>query len=182
MKYNIPLLLVGNKSDLKDQRAVSLQEITRFTQKFNIDYIETSAKTRENVEEVFVALTKLMLFSDKRPLIIKSKEERIREDSVPGSLILLKYLLEKKQFALFFKFFPELTEPIKKEFLTQNFSIYLEKLKELKEEAYKKIKEIFEMSNKIYRDLNLYYESQEISRLNININKNEVITGGNEKK
>ena len=52
-----PLLLIGNKSDLTDSRLVSKEEIKKFAQNININYIETSAKTGENVEKVFEALT-----------------------------------------------------------------------------------------------------------------------------
>ncbi|XP_059482094.1 ras-related protein Ral-a isoform X1 [Neocloeon triangulifer] len=53
---NIPFLLVGNKSDLKDKRKVSLQEATSRAQQWGVPYVETSAKTRENVDKVFFDL------------------------------------------------------------------------------------------------------------------------------
>ncbi len=40
----VPILLVGNKSDLTDQRAIPIEKINKFTRKFNLYYIETSAK------------------------------------------------------------------------------------------------------------------------------------------
>jgi Ras-related protein Ral-A len=50
---NIPFLLVGNKSDLKEKRKVSLQEATQRSTLWGVPYVETSAKTRENVDKVF---------------------------------------------------------------------------------------------------------------------------------
>ena len=64
VKTEIPILLVGNKCDLVNQRAVSLDEINSFTKDFNLYYVETSAKTGESVGYCFYALTSLMIGSD----------------------------------------------------------------------------------------------------------------------
>ena len=61
IQAEIPLLLVGNKSDLIDQRAVSLEEINTFTRDFNLYYMETSAKTGEGVGDCFYILACLMI-------------------------------------------------------------------------------------------------------------------------
>ncbi|KAG8239110.1 hypothetical protein J437_LFUL018368 [Ladona fulva] len=53
---NIPFLLVGNKSDLEDKRKVSVQEAQARSRQWNVPYVETSAKTRENVDKVFFDL------------------------------------------------------------------------------------------------------------------------------
>ncbi|MHA2087621.1 MAG: GTP-binding protein, partial [Promethearchaeota archaeon] len=63
VKTEIPLLLVGNKSDLVDQRAISLEEINKFTYDFNLYYMETSAKTGEGVGDCFYILACLMIGS-----------------------------------------------------------------------------------------------------------------------
>jgi len=63
VKTEIPLLLVGNKSDLIDQRAVTLEEINEFTRNFNLYYMETSAKTGEGVGDCFYILACLMIGS-----------------------------------------------------------------------------------------------------------------------
>ncbi len=60
-KEDIPLLLVGNKDDLFDQRMVSLEEINEFTEEFNLYYMETSAKTGDNVGDCFYVLACLMI-------------------------------------------------------------------------------------------------------------------------
>ncbi|KAF7207095.1 ras-related protein ralB-B [Nothobranchius furzeri] len=52
----IPLLLVGNKSDLEDRRQVSGEEATTKASEWGIQYVETSAKTRANVDKVFFDL------------------------------------------------------------------------------------------------------------------------------
>jgi small GTP-binding protein len=63
VKTEIPLLLVGNKSDLVDQRTISLEELNKFTENFNLYYMETSAKTGEGVGDCFYILACLMIGS-----------------------------------------------------------------------------------------------------------------------
>lgn len=46
-------ILVGCKSDLKDQRQVSAEEARKFAEENEMPFIETSAKSGENVEEAF---------------------------------------------------------------------------------------------------------------------------------
>ncbi|XP_054724659.1 ras-related protein Ral-A-like isoform X2 [Uloborus diversus] len=53
---NIPFLLVGNKADLEDKRQVSLEEADLKARQWNVPYVETSAKTRCNVDKVFFDL------------------------------------------------------------------------------------------------------------------------------
>lgn len=52
----IPLLLVGNKSDLEERRKVSADEATAKAAEWGVQYVETSAKTRANVDKVFFDL------------------------------------------------------------------------------------------------------------------------------
>lgn len=49
---NIPFLLVGNKSDLQEKRKVTLAEAQARSQQWGVPYVETSAKTKENVDKV----------------------------------------------------------------------------------------------------------------------------------
>lgn len=57
---NIPFLLVGNKMDLDNKRQVSSQEAQTKAQQWKVSYVETSAKTKENVDKVFYDLMKLI--------------------------------------------------------------------------------------------------------------------------
>ncbi|KAL4635546.1 ras-related protein ralB-A [Arapaima gigas] len=52
----IPLLLVGNKSDLEDRRQVTADEGRAKAEAWGVQYVETSAKTRANVDKVFFDL------------------------------------------------------------------------------------------------------------------------------
>lgn len=49
-------MLIGNKSDLENKRAVSKEEGEAFAKQHGITFLETSAKTAENVEQVRVRL------------------------------------------------------------------------------------------------------------------------------
>ena len=55
---HIPILLVGNKNDLKDLRIISDEEIKEFTDKENLKYIETSSKTGDNVKKAINIICK----------------------------------------------------------------------------------------------------------------------------
>jgi len=52
----MPFILVGNKADCEDQRKVSKAEAEARAAQWDVPYIETSAKSKYNVERVFLDL------------------------------------------------------------------------------------------------------------------------------
>uniref|UniRef100_A0A0N5A3X9 Ras-related protein Rab-10 n=1 Tax=Parastrongyloides trichosuri TaxID=131310 RepID=A0A0N5A3X9_PARTI len=56
--------LVGNKADLSSQRKISSSEGKELAKAYNINYIETSAKTGLRVTETFHDITKKLLLKD----------------------------------------------------------------------------------------------------------------------
>jgi len=58
-------ILVGNKCDDPDRRVVLKEDATRFSNQMGIQLFETSAKENINVEEMFRAITNLVLSSKK---------------------------------------------------------------------------------------------------------------------
>ena len=50
------MILVGNKVDLKDSRQISFEEGFALAQKWRVPFIESSAKTGENIDEIFKLL------------------------------------------------------------------------------------------------------------------------------
>jgi GTPase SAR1 family protein len=53
---NIVVMLVGNKCDLQELRAVSTEEGVVFAKRKNLLFIETSARNATNVQELFTRL------------------------------------------------------------------------------------------------------------------------------
>uniref|UniRef100_A0A8C5T1W2 small monomeric GTPase n=1 Tax=Malurus cyaneus samueli TaxID=2593467 RepID=A0A8C5T1W2_9PASS len=75
---NVPFLLVGNKSDLEDKRQVSVEEAKNRADQWNVNYVETSAKTRANVDKVMTGLLILSHeFSGIKPGSEAHKRKRI---------------------------------------------------------------------------------------------------------
>jgi Ras-related protein Rab-2A len=48
------IMLIGNKSDLHHRREVSTEEGAKFAEEHGLIFLETSAKTAENVDKAFV--------------------------------------------------------------------------------------------------------------------------------
>ncbi|KAI1809508.1 ras-domain-containing protein [Poronia punctata] len=61
---NVPIVICGNKADLEDQRAVPRARGFEVSRKWGAPYYETSARTKTNVEEVFVDLCRQMFRKD----------------------------------------------------------------------------------------------------------------------
>jgi len=54
VKQDIPMIIIGNKSDLVNEIQVSEMDIKNLAEKYNFHYILTSAKTGENVNDSFL--------------------------------------------------------------------------------------------------------------------------------
>lgn len=50
---NTVIMLIGNKNDLEKNRQVSREEAEKFAQDNDLFFLETSAKSSENVEQAF---------------------------------------------------------------------------------------------------------------------------------
>ena len=70
--------LVGNKSDLVNNRVVSREEADNFAKDHNLPYIETSAKEGVNIEELFEnSLNKYLI-----GINFKSQEKNIKLEQI----------------------------------------------------------------------------------------------------
>ncbi|KAL7953660.1 ras-GTPase RSR1, rap subfamily [Trichoderma compactum] len=58
---NVPMVIVGNKADLEEGRAIPRAKSFAISQKWGAPYYEASARTRTNVDEVFIDLCRQML-------------------------------------------------------------------------------------------------------------------------
>jgi small GTP-binding protein len=53
---NAFILLVGNKCDREDERKVGMQQVQDFADQYRLEYIETSAQSGQNIQEIFTRL------------------------------------------------------------------------------------------------------------------------------
>jgi Ras-related protein Rap-1B len=76
----VPLVIVGNKSDLEDDRAVPRARAFGLSQSWgNAPYYETSARRRANVNEVFIDLCRQIIRKDLEGSGSSSDSHRKRE-------------------------------------------------------------------------------------------------------
>ncbi|XP_019874287.1 ras-related protein Rap1 [Aethina tumida] len=55
---DVPMVLVGNKCDLEEERAIGKDQGTNLARQFNCAFMETSAKAKINVYDVFYDLVR----------------------------------------------------------------------------------------------------------------------------
>lgn len=77
---NVPIVIVGNKSDLEEDCAVPRARAFGLSQKWgNAPYYETSARRRANVNEVFVDLCRQIIRKDSEGSRSSNDPNRKRE-------------------------------------------------------------------------------------------------------
>lgn len=62
---NLHCFIIGNKSDLGDQREIDTTQLSNLNKDLNLEYIETSALTGENVELVFQKIADIFIETEK---------------------------------------------------------------------------------------------------------------------
>jgi GTPase SAR1 family protein len=77
---NVYKILVGNKCDLEEKRQVSYEQGKEFADTYGMKFIETSAKTNNNVQEAFYTMTKEIIASSKEKERILSKNESEKKE------------------------------------------------------------------------------------------------------
>ncbi|KAL8717222.1 MAG: hypothetical protein Q9225_005519 [Loekoesia sp. 1 TL-2023] len=76
----VPLVIVGNKSDLEEDRVVSRARAFAVSQSWgNVHYYETSARRRANVDEAFVDLCRQIIRKDAATSTIREMERGSRK-------------------------------------------------------------------------------------------------------
>ena len=68
---NIPVVLVGNKTDLAESREVLTETAQVFAQQHNLPYVEASAKTGNGVDKAFMTLVAKILESKYASIVVK---------------------------------------------------------------------------------------------------------------
>lgn len=70
---NIPIVIVGNKSDLEEERAVSKDDGQKLADELHAGFWECSAKNNTNIKEIFVDLVGRINNSEFKPQPPKKK-------------------------------------------------------------------------------------------------------------
>jgi len=68
---HVPMVLVGNKCDLEDERKVTTEEGNELARQYGANFFEASAKENVNVENIFIDVCKQIV----RTLPTKTKTE-----------------------------------------------------------------------------------------------------------
>ena len=71
---NIMIFLVGNKSDLNDNREVSKDEGINKSEKYNVPFLETSALQGDNISRVFEELIQSVYVNNSEELLEENKK------------------------------------------------------------------------------------------------------------
>ena len=82
---HMQLIILGNKSDLNDERKISKDEAINYAKEQNIEYIETSSKTGENVKKAVTMICESIL------------ENKEMNDSSSFVLDNSSYLMDKRK-------------------------------------------------------------------------------------
>ncbi|XP_031572209.1 ras-related protein Rab-35-like [Actinia tenebrosa] len=88
---DVTRILVGNKNDCPERKVVETQDAQKFGEQMNIQVFETSAKENINVEEIFNAITKMVL---------KQKKEQQAKQSDQPKAIKVNGGKKRKKFCL----------------------------------------------------------------------------------
>jgi small GTP-binding protein len=70
---SVPLVLVGNKVDLVDERRVSSERGKLLAEEWGVPYIETSARTGDCVEDVFATVVRRIVENERQ---VKGDKEK----------------------------------------------------------------------------------------------------------
>jgi len=54
---DIPFIIIGNKIDKEDERLVPVEEAMERAESYSVQYMETSAKSNENIDKAFESLS-----------------------------------------------------------------------------------------------------------------------------
>ncbi|XP_067878978.1 GTP-binding protein Rit1 isoform X1 [Heterodontus francisci] len=77
--YDIPVVLVGNKSDLGNLRQVSKEEGTVLAREFNCPFFETSAALRYFIDDVFHAMVREIRRKEKEAMLAQEKRSKLKD-------------------------------------------------------------------------------------------------------
>lgn len=80
-------IIIGNKADLVDQQEVTTEEALELVRDLNCTYIETSAKTGDNVMVAFSLMALFLMERAERVIEGKTEQDFIVEDYLKGQVL-----------------------------------------------------------------------------------------------
>ncbi|KAL8167452.1 hypothetical protein V2J09_008951 [Rumex salicifolius] len=87
---NIVIMLIGNKTDLQDQRAVATEDAMEFAENEGLFFLETSALEATNVENAFTTvLTEIFNIVNRKNLAVSEDQSNNNNPSLSGKNILV---------------------------------------------------------------------------------------------
>lgn len=87
---NIVIILIGNKTDLEDQRAVPTEDAKEFAEKEGLFFLETSALESTNVENAFLTvLTEIFNIVNRKNLAAGEDQTNGNPASLTGKKIII---------------------------------------------------------------------------------------------
>lgn len=87
---NIVIILIGNKSDLENQRQVPTEDAKEFAEKEGLFFLETSALEATNVETAFMTvLTEIFNIINKKNLAASDNQGNDNSASLSGKKIIV---------------------------------------------------------------------------------------------
>ena len=91
---DIKIFLIGNKADLEEERVINKEQAEKYKEEYDLDYfIETSAKTGMNAQEIFIEAAKT-LYND---YILYSKVKKIKDNKENIAKLTEKEIPKKKK-------------------------------------------------------------------------------------
>ncbi len=71
-------ILIGNKCDLEDKRKISYEQGKELADQYGMKFIETSAKTAQNVTSSFETMTEEIVESNSKPNVQPKKDDTVK--------------------------------------------------------------------------------------------------------
>ncbi len=80
LESDIPIILIGNKCDLNEERIISKEEGKELSNKYQLSFFETSNKTGENVEEAVLDLINKIIKTKKNDIVAQEKSIELNKN------------------------------------------------------------------------------------------------------